>query len=130
MRFAPKKYTSSAVGRSLGSNASKRSSKRRAEGSALWNLWEKGIGGFLGVPIKYFLALSLQIWVSRNYEGDHYLNANVPIQNGCTNHKSQRHNKTRNNLLICKRSTQIIFTSYSLCCSSSFQIEFDEQVIL
>ena len=61
--FCPKEYTSSAVGRSLGSNASKRSSKRRARGSALWNLWEKGIGRFLGMASKYSLALSLRIWM-------------------------------------------------------------------
>lgn len=52
---------SSAEGRSLGSNASKRSSKRRANGSALGNFLEKGTRGFFSMLLIYRLAFSFRI---------------------------------------------------------------------
>lgn len=52
--------TSSAVGRSLGSNASILSNKRRARGSALGNFWDKGIGFFLRMLPKYLRAFSFR----------------------------------------------------------------------
>lgn len=54
-------FTSSAEGRSLGSKASSRSSKRRAKGSTLGNFCEKGTGGFFLMLLKYLLALSFRI---------------------------------------------------------------------
>lgn len=53
--------TSSALGRSLGSNASILSNKRRASGSALGNFWEKGTGFFFRMLLKYLLAFSFRI---------------------------------------------------------------------
>lgn len=55
------KFTSSADGRSLGSNAKSRSSKRRAKGSALGNFCENGTGDFLRMLLKYLLAFSFRI---------------------------------------------------------------------
>lgn len=53
--------TSSAVGRSLGSNARRRSSRRRASGSALGNLCLKGTGCFFRMLLRYLLAFSFRI---------------------------------------------------------------------
>lgn len=53
--------TSSAEQRFLGSNASKRSSKRRANGSALGNFCEKGTRGFFAMLFMYRLAFSFRI---------------------------------------------------------------------
>ena len=53
--------TSSAVGRSLESNASRRWSRRRANGLALGNFWENGTGLFLRMPLRYLLAFSFRI---------------------------------------------------------------------
>jgi hypothetical protein len=55
-----KYFTSSAVGRSLGSNASILSNKRSASGSAFGNFWEKGIGFFFLMLLKYLRAFSLR----------------------------------------------------------------------
>lgn len=52
--------TSSAVGRSLGSNANILSSNRSASGFALGNFWEKGIGFFFRILLKYLRAFSLR----------------------------------------------------------------------
>ena len=53
-------FTSSAVGRSLGSNASILSNKRSANGSAFGNFWEKGMAFFLLMLLKYLRAFSLR----------------------------------------------------------------------
>jgi hypothetical protein len=55
-----KYFTSSAVGRSLGSNASILSNKRSASGSAFGNFWEKGMGFFFLMLLKYLRAFSLR----------------------------------------------------------------------
>jgi hypothetical protein len=55
-----KYFTSSAVGRSLGSNASILSNKQSASGSAFGNFWEKGMGFFFLMLLKYLRAFSLR----------------------------------------------------------------------
>lgn len=54
------KFTCSAVGRSLGSNANNLCNSRSANGSTLGNFSLKGIGFFLRISIRYFLAFSLR----------------------------------------------------------------------
>jgi len=63
MKFAlwDRRPTSSADGRSLGSNASRRSSNRRANGSAFGNFWENGTGCFFLMLLRYLLAFSFRI---------------------------------------------------------------------
>lgn len=53
--------TSSADARSFGSKARRRSRRRRAKGSALGNLWEKGTGCFFLMLLRYLLAFSFLI---------------------------------------------------------------------
>ena len=53
--------TSSAVGRSLGSNARSLCKSLSAEGSALGNFCVKGTGCFLLMLLRYFLAFSFRI---------------------------------------------------------------------
>jgi hypothetical protein len=54
------KFTSSAVGRSFGSNANILSNKRSASGSALGNFWENGMGFFFLMLLRYLRAFSLR----------------------------------------------------------------------
>ena len=54
--------TSSAVGRSLGSNANILSNKRRARGSAWGNFCEKGTGFFFRMLLKYLRAFSFRTY--------------------------------------------------------------------
>lgn len=59
--FHYNKTTSSAVGRSLGSNARSLCKSLSAEGSALGNFSGKGIGCFLLMLLRYLLAFSFRI---------------------------------------------------------------------
>lgn len=69
-----KKFTSSAVGRSLGSNANILSNKRSARGSAFGNFWEKGIGFFFRMLLKYLRAFSLRTcWYNTNASAKNYI---------------------------------------------------------
>jgi hypothetical protein len=61
LMFHYDKPTSSAVGRSLGSNARSLCKSLSAEGSALGNFCEKGIGCFFLILLRYLLAFSFRI---------------------------------------------------------------------